>query len=203
MSFRPLGSRKARQAAASTGLWRVGFPPRLVRPGRRLPVQGLSEGSLGCRDRLPTCQNFLRQTWKSINFRTNSENRVCFLVLCKRHWINRGPGAHRGDSLYTPLVDLNPPACFFFRGGFKIQFSPFRKFRRPTGPAIFSASQIGPRKWDVGVKWKLLGRLKKMDAMSNAARQRPPGHPGLQHTSFRPPSPRDTMTAGFESYYGP
>ena len=27
------------------------FPP--VRPGRRLPVQGLSEGSLGYRDRLP------------------------------------------------------------------------------------------------------------------------------------------------------
>ena len=26
------------------GLWRVCFPPYLVRPGRRLPVQGLSEG---------------------------------------------------------------------------------------------------------------------------------------------------------------
>ena len=35
------------------GLWRVCFPPYLVRPGRRLPVQGLSEGSLGCLDRLP------------------------------------------------------------------------------------------------------------------------------------------------------
>ena len=84
------------------GLWRVCFPPCLVRPGRRLPVQGLSEESLGCRDRLPTCQNFLRQTWKSINFRTNSKNRVCFLVLCKRHWINRGPGAHRGECLCIP-----------------------------------------------------------------------------------------------------
>ena len=31
------------------GLWRVCFPPCLVRPGRRLPVQGLSEGSLGFR----------------------------------------------------------------------------------------------------------------------------------------------------------
>ena len=30
------------------GLWRVRFPPFLVRPGRRLPVQELSEGSLGC-----------------------------------------------------------------------------------------------------------------------------------------------------------
>ena len=29
------------------GLWRVRFPPCLVRPGRRLPVQGLSVGSLG------------------------------------------------------------------------------------------------------------------------------------------------------------
>ena len=35
------------------GLWRVCFPPCLVRPGRRLPVQGLIEGSLGFRDRLP------------------------------------------------------------------------------------------------------------------------------------------------------
>ena len=35
------------------GLWRVCFPPCLVRPGRRVPVQGLSEGSLGCLDRLP------------------------------------------------------------------------------------------------------------------------------------------------------
>ena len=31
----------------ANGLWRVCFPPCLVRPGRRLPVQGLSEGSLG------------------------------------------------------------------------------------------------------------------------------------------------------------
>jgi len=23
---------------------------------------------------------------------------VCFFVLCKRHWINRVPGAHQGDS---------------------------------------------------------------------------------------------------------
>ena len=35
-------------------LWslEVYFPPCLVRPGRRLPVQGLSEGSLGYLDRL-------------------------------------------------------------------------------------------------------------------------------------------------------
>jgi len=35
------------------GLWRVCFPPCLVRPGRRLPVQGLGKGSLGYLDRLP------------------------------------------------------------------------------------------------------------------------------------------------------
>jgi hypothetical protein len=35
------------------GLWRVCFPPCVVRPGRRVPVQGLSEGSRGFRDRLP------------------------------------------------------------------------------------------------------------------------------------------------------
>jgi hypothetical protein len=34
------------------GLWRVYFPPCLVRPGKRLPVQGLSEGSLGYLGRL-------------------------------------------------------------------------------------------------------------------------------------------------------
>ena len=39
--------------ARAFGLWRVCFPPCLVRPGRRLPVQGLSEGSRGCLDRLP------------------------------------------------------------------------------------------------------------------------------------------------------
>ena len=40
-------------AQPAFGLWRVCFPPCLVRPGRRLPVQGLNEGSLGFRDRLP------------------------------------------------------------------------------------------------------------------------------------------------------
>ena len=43
------------QASGTFGLWRVCFPPCVVRPGRRLPVQGLSEGSLGFPglDRLP------------------------------------------------------------------------------------------------------------------------------------------------------
>ena len=29
---------------------------------------------------------------------------VCCFVLCKRHWINRVPGAHRGDSLRDLLM---------------------------------------------------------------------------------------------------
>ena len=29
---------------------------------------------------------------------------VCFFVLCKRHWFNRVPGAHRGDSLHLPFT---------------------------------------------------------------------------------------------------
>ena len=29
--------------------------------------------------------------------RLPGQYRVCFFVLCKRHWINRVPGAHRGD----------------------------------------------------------------------------------------------------------
>ena len=62
MRHRPLGAAtpcaRARACrwcvpAEIFGLWRVCFPPCLVRPGRRLPVQGLSEGSLGFRDRLP------------------------------------------------------------------------------------------------------------------------------------------------------
>jgi len=28
---------------------------------------------------------------------SRSRDRVCFFVLCKRHWINRVPGAHRGE----------------------------------------------------------------------------------------------------------
>ena len=40
----------------------------------------------------------------------------------------------------------------------------------------------------MGVKWLGPRRLGKMAARSDAARQRPPGHPGLQHTLVRPPS---------------
>ena len=43
----PAADRGGEHWQGAFGLWRVRFPPCLVRPGRRLPVQGLSEGSLG------------------------------------------------------------------------------------------------------------------------------------------------------------
>ena len=36
--------------------------------------------------------------------KTKQHCRVCFFVLCKRHWINRVPGAHHGDSLCIPFT---------------------------------------------------------------------------------------------------
>ena len=88
-------------------------------------------------------------------------------------------------------VDLNPLPVLFSEKDFKSNFRLSGNFV-PVGQ-FFSGRplnflQIGSRKWGVGVKWKLLGRLGKMAARSDAARQAPPGHPGLQHTSFRPPS---------------
>ena len=96
-------------------------------------------------------------------------------------------GGHRVKGGPKPSSRPRP----FFREGFQIQFSPFGKFR--TGRAFSSGQplnflQIGSRKWGVGVKWKLLGRLGKMAARSDAARQTPPGRPGLQHTLIQPPS---------------
>ena len=54
----PAADRGGEHWQGAFGLWRARFPPCLVRPGRRLPVpvQGLSEGSLGfleLLDRLP------------------------------------------------------------------------------------------------------------------------------------------------------
>ena len=40
-------------------------------------------------------------------------DRVCFFVLCKRHCINRVPGANRGDSLcirFTLTLTLVMPS---------------------------------------------------------------------------------------------
>ena len=46
---------------------------------------------------------FLRALYSNTVHEKCSE-RVCFFVLCKRHWFNRVPGAHRGDSLCIPLA---------------------------------------------------------------------------------------------------
>ena len=50
-------------------------------------------------------------------------------------------------------------------------------------------------------------RLGKMAARSDAARQRPPGRPGLQHKSFRPPSdatpPRYCRFSALPPYFSP
>ena len=70
-------------------------------------------------------------------------------------------------------MDLNPLAVLFSEKDFKSHFVPPGNFQ----PLNFL--QIGSRKWGVGVEWLGRGRLGKMAARSDAARQRPPGHPGL------------------------
>jgi len=88
-------------------------------------------------------------------------------------------------------VDLNLHAVLFSEKDFKSNFSFSGNFV-PVGqffsgqPLIFL--QIGSRKWGVGVKWLEVRRLGKMAASSDAARQTPPGRPGLQHITVRPPS---------------
>ena len=56
------------------GLWRVGFPPCLVRPGRRLPVQGLNvetrwPGSAGL-----CCSLFCTAIYKYSTYSTTPRN---------------------------------------------------------------------------------------------------------------------------------
>ena len=96
------------------------------------------------------------------------------------------------QSLHFYLrVDLNPFAVLFSDKDLKSHFPLSGNFV-PVGQ-FFSGKplnflQIGSRKWGVGVKWLGPRRLGKMAARSDAARQRPPGHPGLQHITVRPPS---------------
>ena len=82
---------------------------------------------------------------------------------------------------------LNPLPSFFSDGISNPIFA-FREISYRSGNFSRPNPQIGPRKWGVGVKWLEVRRLGKMAARSDAARKRPPGHPGLQHTSVRPPS---------------
>ena len=88
-------------------------------------------------------------------------------------------------------VDLNPLPVLFSEKDFKSHFPLSGNFV-PAGQ-FFSGQplnflQIGSRKWGVGVKWLGGGRLEKMAARSDAAWQTPPGRPGLQHITIRPPS---------------
>ena len=88
-------------------------------------------------------------------------------------------------------MDLNLHAVLFSEKDFKSNFSFSGNFV-PVGQ-FFSGQplnflQIGSRKWGVGVKWLEVRRLGKMAARSDAARQAPPGRPGLQHITIRPPS---------------
>ena len=62
------------------------------------------------------------------------------------------------------------------------------KFSYQSGNFFRPTPRIGPRKWGVGVKCSEARRLGKTASRSDAARQTPPGHPGLEHTSFRAPS---------------
>ena len=97
-----------------------------------------------------------------------------------------GPGPIR-----TVRVDLNPLPVLFSEKDFKSNFRLSGNFV-PVGQ-FFSGQplnflQIGSRKWGVGVKWLGPRRLGKMAARSDAAWQTPPGRPGLQHITIRPPS---------------
>jgi hypothetical protein len=99
-----------------------------------------------------------------------------------------------------------PSSLPFFRGDFKSNFRLSGNFV-PVGHFFPASSSNRAAEVGVGVKWSGPRRLGKMAARSDAARQRPPGHPGLQHTSFRPPSdatpPRYCRFSHFTTYRGP
>ena len=75
------------------------------------------------------------------------------------------PGNYRDFRMFNLRVDLNPLPVLFSEKDFKSNFRLSGNFV-PVGQ-FFSGQplnflQIGSRKWGVGVKWKLLGRLGKM-----------------------------------------
>ena len=39
-----------------------------------------------------------------VGINKTKQHTVSFFVLCKRHWINRVPGAHQGESLCIPFT---------------------------------------------------------------------------------------------------
>jgi hypothetical protein len=76
-------------------------------PGRRgILERGLRGGGPG---RPPFWRTLISPTerwgWTPVSLKNkHSTHTVCFFVLCKRHWFNRVPGAHRGDSLHLPFT---------------------------------------------------------------------------------------------------
>ena len=71
-----------------------------------------SIGPAGCRSQAGKDYASLRSLHMYVLSRSRSESdsdglqvrAVCFFVLCKRHWINRVPGAHQGDFLCIPFT---------------------------------------------------------------------------------------------------
>ena len=84
--------------------------PKSLSPIIHLPEQTLSmlnAASIfrGPRPRPPRYGDYKALSLSlSFSREESSEETPCFFVLCKRHWFNRVPGAHRGDSLHLPLA---------------------------------------------------------------------------------------------------
>ena len=89
-----------------------GYGGRVLVELRRNGVQGCQclreEQGKGC-DKGEYCRQIMCHSASEVRdsevpvIRSNpSSVTVCFFVLCKRHWFNRVPGAHRGDSLHLP-----------------------------------------------------------------------------------------------------
>ena len=115
VSTGPAGCRISRDYARRGQLgYRDGSPqlgapgPGLERPCKHcMQAPGKQRGQSGAR---VTVQQAAKSTQAKVSLRGGVEpegaaferDRVCFFVLCKRHWINRVPGAHQGDSLCVP-----------------------------------------------------------------------------------------------------
>ena len=83
---------RARSSVAEAGS-DAAETPRAQKAG---PAGRVPRGCAGARKKKYLFSPFYKSMGKQSN--------VCFFVLCKRHWINRVPGAHRGDSLCIPFT---------------------------------------------------------------------------------------------------
>ena len=79
-------------------------PARVLRPGLSLDLRPY-KGRAGSESAAPSPQASESESFK-LDLKRGDEASLspepCFFVLCKRHWINRVPGAHHGDSLCVP-----------------------------------------------------------------------------------------------------